>query len=174
MTVKQLLLQYARYNQWAHKNLLDLMNMLSTEQQHRTVASSFNSLYKTVFHIWAAESLWLARLKPEPVKISGDPFGGSMEYLSGALETVDHQWMEWFAAKQDSQLSEKVHYTSLAGQAYYQPYDLLLLHVFNHNTYHNGQLVTILRALAVEKIPSTDFVTWTRLAGTEDFLGENK
>jgi uncharacterized damage-inducible protein DinB len=51
----------------------------------------------------------------------------------------------------------------MAAQAFYQPYDLLLLHIFNHNTYHNGQLVTMLRALGVDKIPSTDFIAWTRL-----------
>jgi uncharacterized damage-inducible protein DinB len=164
VVVKELLLQYARYNQWAHKKLLDLINALTAEQQHATIPSSFDSLYKTVFHIWGAESLWLGRLKKEPVKISGDPFNKSMENLSKALEIVDHQWVNWFASKDDTQLAEKIHYSNLAGQAFSQSYDLLLLHIFNHNTYHNGQLVTMLRALIVEKIPSTDFVTWTRLA----------
>jgi uncharacterized damage-inducible protein DinB len=51
----------------------------------------------------------------------------------------------------------------MAGQAFEEPYDLLLTHIFNHSTFHNGQLVTILRALGVEKIPSTDFIFWVRL-----------
>jgi uncharacterized damage-inducible protein DinB len=37
------------------------------------------------------------------------------------------------------------------------------MHIFNHNTYHNGQLVTMLRALGVVTIPATDFIVWTRL-----------
>jgi uncharacterized damage-inducible protein DinB len=163
MLVKELLLQYAHYNQWAHKRLLNLVNTLTTEQQHATIPSSFDSLYKTVFHVWGAESLWFGRLNQETIKVSGDPFGGSMKNLSGALETVDQQWVDWFATKEDRQLTDKIHYTNLAGTAFYEPYDLLLTHIFNHNTYHNGQLVTMLRALAVEKIPSTDFVAWTRL-----------
>jgi uncharacterized damage-inducible protein DinB len=163
MSVKELLLQYASYNQWAHKRLLDLIGGLKTEQQHAIIPSSFNSLYKTVFHIWGAESLWLARLNRETATISGNAFNNSMKDLSNALEQVDQQWVIWFTAKEDSQLTEKIHYTNLAGQAFYQPYDLLLTHIFNHNTYHNGQLVTMLRALEVDKIPSTDFITWTRL-----------
>jgi uncharacterized damage-inducible protein DinB len=163
MLVKELLLRYARYNQWAHKRLLDLINSLTEDQQHATIPSSFDSLYKTVFHIWGAESLWLGRLNREPIKISGDPFNKSMEKLSKALETVDQQWSDWFTTKDDIQLTEKIHYTNMAGQAFCQPYDLLLLHIFNHNTYHNGQLVTMLRTLIVEKIPSTDFITWARL-----------
>ncbi len=163
MLVKELMVRYARYNQWAHKRLLNLISTRTAEQQHSTIPSSFDSLYKTVFHIWGAESLWLGRLNKETIQISDDPFSGSMENLSGALETTDQQWIDWFATKEDSQLTEKIHYTNLAGQAFYQPYDLLLLHIFNHNTYHNGQLVTMLRALGVDKIPSTDFIAWTRL-----------
>jgi uncharacterized damage-inducible protein DinB len=163
MLVNELLFKYAWYSQWAHKRLLDLINTLTAEQQHATIASSFDSLYKTVFHIWGAESLWLGRLNQQPVKISGDPFNGSMEKLSRALETVDQQWVDWFASKEDIQLTQKIHYSNLAGQPFHEPYDLLLTHIFNHNTYHNGQLVTMLRALSIDKIPATDFVAWVRL-----------
>ena len=163
MKVSEMLLTYARYNQWAHKRLTDLINMLTGEQQHAAVPSSFESLYKTVFHIWGSEIIWLGRLNQDPIKISEDRFGGSMEKLSRSLETVDKQWVEWFDKKEDKLLTYKIHYTNMAGQSYDEPYELLLLHIFNHNTYHNGQLVTILRALGVDKIPSTDFIAWTQL-----------
>jgi uncharacterized damage-inducible protein DinB len=163
MLVRTLLLQYARYNQWAHKRLLDLINSLSTDQHHAVVASSFNSLYKTVLHVWGAESLWLMRMKKENTKRLGDPFEGSMENLSKGLEAIDQLWVEWYTGKEDVQLTEKLHYTNMAGQPFVESYDILLTHIFNHSTYHNGQLVTMLRALAIDKIPSTDFVAWTRL-----------
>jgi uncharacterized damage-inducible protein DinB len=161
MAVKELLQNYARYNQWAHKRLLDLINTLTVEQQHTIVASSFNSLYKTVFHVWGAESLWLGRLNQAPITITGDPFNESMEKLSRALETVDQLWVEWVGSKDDDQLVKKLHYHNKAGLPFYQSYDLLLQHIFNHSTYHNGQLVTMLRALGIENLPSTDFVAWT-------------
>ena len=163
MLINELLFRYASYNQWAHKRLLDLINTLTAEQQHAKISSSFDSLYKTVFHIWSAESLWLGRLNLAPIKITGDPFGESMEKLSDALEAVDQLWVDWFVTKEDFQLAQKIHYTNLAGQPFHQPYDLLLTHIFNHNTYHNGQLVTMLRALGQDKIPSTDFIAWARI-----------
>jgi uncharacterized damage-inducible protein DinB len=163
MLVGELLFKYSLYNQWAHKRLLELINTLGVEQQHKTIPSSFDSLYKTVFHIWSAESLWLGRLNLSSIKISGDPFNESMEKLSDALEAVDQQWVDWFAAKQDFQLTKEIQYTNLAGQSFHQPYDLLLAHIFNHSTYHNGQLVTMLRALSLDKIPSTDFIAWVRI-----------
>jgi uncharacterized damage-inducible protein DinB len=164
MTVKEILHKYALYSQWAHKRLLDLINTLSAEQQHATIPSSFDSVYKTVFHIWSAESLWLGRLKQDPIKISGDPFNGIFEKLSASLELVDQQWADWFNSKEDAQLTGKIHYKNKEGQPFTQPYDLLLTHIFNHNTYHNGQIVSMLRALKIEKIPATDFIVWSRLA----------
>jgi uncharacterized damage-inducible protein DinB len=164
MTVNDLLQNYARYNQWAHKRLLDLIGTLTEQQQHTIIPSSFDSLYKTVFHVWGAESLWLGRLNLSPTKITGDPFNESMEKLSKALEAVDQLWVEWVDSKNEDQLKEKLHYNNSAGLPFYQSYDLLLQHIFNHSTYHNGQMVTMLRALAVKNLPSTDFVAWTFLS----------
>ena len=167
MLVKTLLLKYAGYNHWAHKRLMDLIMSLPTEQHHATISSSFNSLYKTVFHVWGAEALWLARLNKEPSQRLSDPFNGSMENLSKALQELDLKWIDWISGKEDIYLTEKLHYSNIAGQPFVEAYDLLLTHIFNHSTYHNGQLVTMLRTLPIEKIPPTDFVAWTRLVQGE-------
>jgi uncharacterized damage-inducible protein DinB len=106
MSVKELLLRYARYNQWAHTRLLDLINTLSTQQHHAVIPSSFKSLYKTVFHVWEAERLWLARLSLEIPALAGDPFDGFMN-LSVALEALDQQWVDWVISKDDDSLTEK-------------------------------------------------------------------
>jgi len=38
----------------------------------------------------------------------------------------------------------------------------MLTHVFNHGTYHRGQLITMARQLGVEKLQQTDFIIWSR------------
>jgi uncharacterized damage-inducible protein DinB len=163
MLLKEYLLKYARYNQWAHKRLLDLTNSLTPEQQHAVIPSSFDSLYKTVFHVWGAEKLWIGRLQQTPITLSEDPFGGSMQKLSRSLESLDQQWVDWLTQKETDQLTQKLHYNNKAGEPFYESYDVLLIHIFNHSTYHNGQWVTMLRALGIHQIPSTDFIAWTRL-----------
>jgi len=160
--MKELLDQYARYNVWAHKKLLELINTLNIEQQHQEVASSFNSLYKTVFHVWGAETVWWRRLNKENSFIAGDPFNGSMINLSAGLEQLDAQCMNWVLGSDENGLKEKIAYNNSKGEKFDQPINKLLLQLFNHNTYHNGQIVTMLRQLEVEKIPQTDFITWTR------------
>jgi len=160
--MKEILDQYARYNAWAHKKLLELINMLNKTQQHEEVASSFSSLYKTVLHIWGAETVWWRRLSQDNSQISGDPFSESMANLSIGLEQLDQQWMDWVLSRDENGLKEKLRYSNSRGDQFYQPIYQLVLHLFNHSTYHNGQLVTILRQLKIEKIPQTDFIAWTR------------
>lgn len=160
--MKELLDQYVRYNAWAHKKILALINTLDEQQQHQEVASSFNSLYKTVFHVWGASSVWFKRLSHENFRINGDPFNGLMLDLSLALEKLDEQWMNWMLNTDENALKEKLAYSNLKGEPFNQPLNQILMHVFNHSTYHNGQIVTMVRQLKIEKIPATDFIAWTR------------
>jgi uncharacterized damage-inducible protein DinB len=160
--MKELLEQYARYNVWAHKKLLALINELDEQQQHQEVASSFNSLYKTVFHVWGASSVWFKRLSHENFRINEDPFNGLMPDLSFALEKMDEQWLNWVINSNENALKEKLAYSNSRGEPFTQPLNQIVMHVFNHSAYHNGQVVTILRQLKIEKIPATDFIVWTR------------
>ncbi len=57
-------------------------------------------------------------------------------------------------------------YENSKGEQFKQPIFQMLLHVFNHGTYHRGQLVTMLRQLGVENIPATDFIVWSREKNT--------
>ena len=60
--MKDLLLNYTRYNLWANKCLADTMEVLSDEQVNREMVSSFPTIRKTVFHLWGAEDIWKRRL----------------------------------------------------------------------------------------------------------------
>ncbi|MBS1599578.1 MAG: hypothetical protein JST75_15240 [Bacteroidetes bacterium] len=161
--MKELIDQYAHYNLWAHKRLLDFINTLNMRQHHQQIASSFNSLYKTVLHVWAAETIWFKRFDRESIRIDTDPFNASMKELSDSLIQLDQKVLDWVLNKDESALVENLTYRNLKGEEFSQPYYLLLMHLFNHGTYHNGQIVTMLRQLKMEKIPDTDFIVWTRL-----------
>jgi uncharacterized damage-inducible protein DinB len=86
MLVKNLLFQYARYNQWAHQRLLDLMKSLSADQHHAVVSSSFNSLYKTVLHmevkVYTGAQRRTAKHPGIPLKDRGKSFEGIEEIVS--------------------------------------------------------------------------------------------
>ena len=160
--MKELLQQLAAYNIWATKLLTDRMLKLSEEEVNRELPSSFPSLYKTMQHMWFAEEIWWQRLKlvETPVPQS-DQFTGSFSELVIQYAKQSQQWVEWISNATEPQLTHVFAYIRNKEQIKMPVYQMLQ-HVFNHGTYHRGQLVTILRQLGVADIPGTDLSAYLR------------
>jgi len=161
--MKEILLQYATYNTWANQLLLDAITQLPEEKQTQIVVSSFDSLLKTVLHLWDAESIWWQRMKlGEKVVRPSESFTGTMKEAANGLLQQNKQWQEWLMAAPERALQHEFMYKNSKREQFKQPVYQMLLHVFNHGTYHRGQLVTMLRQLEVKKLPQTDFIAWCR------------
>lgn len=161
--MKILLQQYATYNIWANKKLMEVILNLPEEKQMAEVPSSFSSLYKTVLHMWDAESIWWQRMKlHERLVIPSENFKGSMKDVVNGLAQQSEQWLDWVSSASDIALDHVFQYQNSKKEQFKQPIYQMLLHVFNHGTYHRGQLINMLRQLGVEKLPQTDFIVWSR------------
>jgi uncharacterized damage-inducible protein DinB len=162
--MKELLQQYAAYNIWANKILFDRISKLNDEQLHKEIASSFASVYKTVLHMWQAENVWWQRLKlvEHPTYLT-ETFSGSFDEAVTGLAKQSQQWQDWVDNANEIQITHVFAFVRNKEQLKMKVNDMLL-HVFNHATFHRGQLVTLLRQLGeTDKIPSTDFSTFSRL-----------
>jgi uncharacterized damage-inducible protein DinB len=161
--MKELILQLSGYHTWANQQLIDLIQQLPGEKQTQTVASSFDSLLKTVIHLWDAESIWWQRLKlSERIVIPSETFNGNFNEAANQLLQQNRQWTQWISNAQEHMFQHEFIYLNLKKEQFKQPVYQVLLHVFNHGTYHRGQLVTMLRQLGLEKIPQTDYIAWSR------------
>jgi uncharacterized damage-inducible protein DinB len=161
--MKELLCQLAAYNIWASQKLLDIINALPEEKQKAEVPSSFKNLYSTVLHMWDAESIWWQRLKMhERIIRPSENFKGSMQDVSNGLLSQSILWKEWVNNASDMALDHVFQYYNTKRELFKDPTWQMLLQVFNHGSYHRGQLVNMLRQLGVEKIPQTDFIVWGR------------
>ncbi len=161
--MKEFLTRYSHYNAWANETLLTEILGLTPEQQQQEIISSFRSIYKTVLHVLNAETVWLQRFY---VTVNtdwmGDPFVNDMNQLAAALHGIDEQWNQFTTTIPEELVTEVLDYKNIKGESFSFPRDLLMHHIFNHSTYHRGQLVTMLRQVGLEKLPSTDFSTWIR------------
>src|SRR4051794_38396210 len=91
-TMKPILLQYASYNIWANRKVIDCINNLSDDQINREIGSSFSSIYKTVLHLLDAESIWWQRVKlVEHIERPSDTFNGTFEELNKKLDSQSKQ-----------------------------------------------------------------------------------
>lgn len=161
--MKELLKQYATYNSWASKRITDIILALPDEKQMAEVPSSFSSLHTTLLHMWDAESGWWQRMKlQERTIFPSEHFKGNTNDLVSSLLQQSKQWEEWVSNASDLMLEHVFQYQNVKGEQYKMPIYQMVHHVFNHGTYHRGQLINILRQLGVDKLPSTDFSTWAR------------
>ncbi len=162
--MKELLLQYAAYNVWANKLMIDAMQKLDATALDQEIVSSFPSLRATVLHCWSAEYVWLQRLQlaEKPVWVQNE-FMGTFEEANSEWQKVSAALLQ-FVEKQydDKALQHVLQFYDLKKESHKMPVYQVLQHVFNHCSYHRGQLVTMLRQVEVKEIPRTDFIVFAR------------
>ena len=140
------------------------MLKLEDEKLDKEIISSFPSLRDTAYHIWGAEFLWLQRLQltEQPVYMPYI-FKGTFEEACTDWQQVLQVLIDFISGQYDDKGLEHVfQYYNSEKKSFKNSVCEALQHVFNHSTYHRGQLVTMLRQLGLEKIPETDFTAFLR------------
>ena len=161
--MKTWLAQFAAYNLWANGLLAAAIQALPHHLHTKPVAGSFAHLQATLLHSWDAESIWWQRIKlQEQVVRPSENFSGDTDAVIKSLLAQSEQWAEWVQSAPQHMLDHEFIYRDSKRQQFKQPVAQVLLHLFNHSTYHRGQLVNMLRQLEVTVIPQTDFIAWSR------------
>lgn len=167
--MKTLLVQFAAYNLWANGVLTTAVQALPHPLQVQPVNSSFPGLQATLLHMWDAESIWWQRLKlQEQITRPSAQFSGSTAAVVKGLLEQSRQWAEWVQGAHKHMLEHQFIYRNSKRETFKQPVYQVLLHLFNHSTYHRGQLVTMLRQLNSTSIPETDYIVWSRSHGAKE------
>jgi uncharacterized damage-inducible protein DinB len=161
--MKQLLVKYATYNHWANKQMSDLLANLTDAQLNHPITSSFKSIFDTYLHLWDVEYLWWQRMKlQENIEWPSASFSGSIVELSNNLLQQSKQWKEWVDLATEAALEHEFIYRNTKKEQFKQPVSEALLHLFNHQSFHRGQLVTMLKQVGVTEIPVTDLIAFLR------------
>lgn len=161
--MKKLLEQYAAYNLWSNQRLAEVANNLSDDALNKEINSSFPSVYKTVLHLWDVEDIWWQRLKLSEQQVwQSDTFNGSVMELTNNLLAQSKQWKEWVDVATEAALQHEFIYRNSKKDQFKQPVYEMLLHLFNHQTFHRGQLITMLRQTGEGTIPNTDLISFLR------------
>ena len=161
--MKKILVSYAAYNVWANQRVVDCINNLTDEQIHKNINSSFSSIYKTLAHLWDVELIWWERIKlMEQTVWPSTTFSGSVMELGNNLLLQSKQWKEWIDLATEAALEHEFIYKNSKKDQFKQPVYEALHHLFNHQSHHRGQLITMLRQVGVDKIPNTDLIAFSR------------
>lgn len=161
--MKEVLIDLATYHRWANKRLTDVVLKSHQDVSLQIVKSSFPSLFKTFLHLYESEQIWLLRLqmkeKPEAVK---GVFDGEFNELAEKFLAHNALLIQWLQEQKEVFYSHPIAYYNSQKHYFKTPVYQCLFQLFNHGTYHRGQVVTMFHELGITKIPATDYIAFKR------------
>jgi len=146
----------AAYNHWANQQFADWLSKADAKLWQLQMESSFPTLDATLRHLWNAEAGWLSTLKNQPWQMAVEEHQrlSAEELLSGFLKT-SLAFQDFVEKLTEKELDD----TRNIGRDG-KPVSLedIIKHVFNHATYHRGQLITMGRQAGLSNPPRTDYI----------------
>ncbi len=144
-------LTMARYNAWQNRAMRGAMQNLSPDDLTRDRGAFFGSILGTANHLLWADRLWMSRFADLPVPAgSGKESPQFMPTLAawGAERfRADGQILLWAEKLRALDLTGELRwYSGLKGADVSRPRAAMVVHFFNHQTHHRGQIHAMLTA----------------------------
>lgn len=150
----------ASYNSWMNGKIYDAAGKLSAEEIARDRGAFFKSILGTLNHLLAADMVWIDRFKSRPLRFTDlrSLRHQTLEPLRAERIAVDAEIADWAAGGEAAWLARPFSFTSvLTRESYTYPASVLVMHFFNHQTHHRGQITTLLTQ-AGQDVGVTDFI----------------
>lgn len=156
--------QLALYNQWINRRIYDASGRLNTNDINSDRGAYFKSVIGTLNHILVGDIFWFKRFSQHFLPLGAleyfhkidrpesldSIFCDSLFDLRFAREAADESIIHFSSSLTEAMLASTVVYSDSAGNEYKKNFGCLLLHVFNHQTHHRGQVSTLLNQYGVD------------------------
>lgn len=154
----------ARYNQWMNQKLYACAAGLPTEALQLDRGAFFGSIWGTLNHIAVGDTIWLKRFSrhpacatalttladtPTPQRLN-DILFPELAALRAYREQLDTRIIELVDTLDEAAMCHPLTYTNTQGTAFTRELGALLVHFFNHQTHHRGQITTLLFQAGVD------------------------
>lgn len=157
---------FAAYNAWANNRIYAAAAALTAEAYMAPRTAFFGSIHNTLNHILVGDRVWLFRIQgshptgPVPTRLNEILFDNLWD-LRQARDAEDQRISDFCHQLNPADLEKIIAYRDMAGNAQATSLQWILLHVFNHQTHHRGQVHDLLSVTTVEP-PSLDMITLMR------------
>jgi len=164
-----------QHRAWVNANLLTAAESLNEEQLLRPFEIGQGSIWKSLLHLYAAESVWLeALLGNESAVTQGDAPGQrpgnqqgenritGLPDLRQKWSVLGQRWVDYLATLKPESLDEVVFKVSYLGQRFGSRRSDVLLHVSTHSHYTTAQVMNMLRHVGVAKLPDVMLIALAR------------
>jgi len=148
--MKEHFAQFLSYEKWANKKILDAL---------KTLPAADEKALDIMSHILLVQMVWYSRIVNQTAPPIWDK--RSLDELYKMYEENNKTLDAFFEKLTDKDFYETTHYKDSKGNPYENTLKDLLTHLFNHSTYHRGQIVEKLKG-NLSTLPATDFIFFLR------------
>ncbi|MDN3556862.1 DinB family protein [Halomonas maura] len=164
MRMKDNFVLLAIYNQWMNSKVYEGAGHLSSTDLAKDRGAFFGSILGTLNHILVADTVWLKRFATHPSCLNSLRDVAELQNPTSPDQIVFHDlgrlsehriWLDrniinWVAELSEDDLGFILNYHSIEGFPAKKRYSSLVLHFFNHQTHHRGQVSTLLSQAGVD------------------------
>lgn len=153
---------FLRHNDWANGQVLNAAAGLSDEKLDKAMEMGRGSLRSQLLHIWAGESVWLARWQgrtetPWPNENEKAPVASILQ----RFETVYAERNRFLGGLNDAALAQMVTYRDSKGSLFKASLADMITQAIVHSAHHRAQVVNMIRRLGGQP-PELDYMMWVR------------
>jgi uncharacterized damage-inducible protein DinB len=161
----------AEYNAWMNEKIYATAAELAEEVRTENRGAFFGSIHGTLNHLLVADRIWLQRFAryftqfsvlewvgalPQPTALDEILFA-DFQAMREHRRALDATIKEWIGALSQADLDQVLQYSSIKGIPASRSFSGVLLHFFNHQTHHRGQVTTLLSQLGKD-VGATDLL----------------
>jgi uncharacterized damage-inducible protein DinB len=157
----------AGYNAWCNERVYDVAALLPDADYRADRGAFFKSVHGTLNHLLAADRIWMKRFTGEgeaPNRLDAILFE-SLPELRAARQEEDERIVAYLGSRSEADLAGTIRYRTIVNPTEIeQPLTPALMHFFNHQTHHRGQVHCLLTGLGLDA-PSLDLILFQRETG---------
>ena len=141
----------ARYNSWQNTSLYGAADALSDAARREERGAFFGSIHGTLSHVLWGDRMWMNRFagteRPTETIATSPAMVAEWETLKVARAEFDKVIEDWAATVDRDWLGRELTWFSGAvNREITKPAPFLVMHFFNHQTHHRGQVHAMLTA----------------------------
>ena len=154
----------ADYNHWMNENLYGAASALTPADLAEDRGAFFGSLLGTFNHLMVADTIWLQRFAHHPNRFPAlqsllqiptphsldEMLYEDFKALRQARRHMDTTILAFVNETIESDFEKMLVYKSTKGDSFKKPFGPLLLHFFNHQTHHRGQITVLLNQQGID------------------------
>lgn len=150
------------YSEWANGQLIRAAAGLSSEKLDQPFDMGRGTLRKTLLHLWAGESMWLARWKGQmETPWPDEEQKADVPNIDERFKHVYSDRAEFLASLKDADFNRVITYRDSKGSLFKATLGDMVMQGIVHSIHHRAQAVNMLRRVGATA-PEVDYMYWVR------------